>query len=166
MFARLRFVSELARAGETFFAASALREFQAPDTARAVTAVKRLRTDLDNGRVWDDPRWDTGDLVPPAGEEVTDVQARHLWGVAMAMLLAAAELPTASRVQAIRELADLGHHDEAEWIARGVLRDRQADPALAAGVRAFLPRAAGGTPGPTGAGFPAPPRSGPGSPPT
>jgi hypothetical protein len=167
VFARLRFVSELARAGETFFAESALRQLQAPDTARAVTAVKRLRITLDNGRVWDDPRWDTSDLVPAtAGEEVTDVQARHLWGVAMAMLLAAAELPTASRVQAIRELADLGHHDQAEWIAGGVLRDRQADPALAAEVRAVLPRAAGGTPGPTGAGFPAPPRSGPGSPPT
>ncbi|WP_410588466.1 caspase domain-containing protein [Amycolatopsis sp. lyj-23] len=164
--ARLRFVSELAVAGETFFAEQALQGFGVPDTARAVSAVKRLCKDLAKGRMWEkNDEWDVGELVPD-GAEVTDVDARQLWGIAMAMLLAAAELPEPVRIQAIRELADLGHRDEAEWIAQGMLRDQHAVPALVADVMVFLSQAADGTPGRTGATPPAPGRSRPAEPPT
>jgi hypothetical protein len=163
--ARLRFVSELAHAGQKFFAEQALREFQVPDAARAFASVKRLHRNLHSGRAWVTAEWDVGELAPD-GAEVTDVAARQLWGVAMAMLLAAAELPTPVRIQAIRELADLGHPDEAELIARGMLRDRRAVPALIAEVKTFLRQAAAGTPDRTGAVRPAPGRSGPAEPPT
>ncbi|SFW90466.1 caspase family protein [Amycolatopsis australiensis] len=163
--ARLRFVSELAGAGENFFAEQAMRRLEVPDVARAVAAVKHLRQDLASGRAWETDQWDVGELAPD-GAEVTDVEARQLWGIAMAMLLAAAELPTPLRIQAIRELAGLGHREEAEWIAQGMLRDLRAAPALIAEVRTFLRQAAGGTPGRTGAARPAPGRSGPAGPPT
>lgn len=161
--ARLRFVSELLVADGGGFAVSALRHFHVPDIGPALVAVERLRTDLAKGRTWENDNWHVGELALGAAP-ATDVEARQLWGIAMAMLLAAAELPTPVRVQAIRELADLGHHDEATWIAQGVLRDRRAHPALIAEVRMFLHQAAAGTPDRTGADRPAPRRSGPAAP--
>ncbi|WP_372668836.1 caspase family protein [Amycolatopsis kentuckyensis] len=151
--ARLRFVAELAGAHQEAFAEQALRHLGVPDLAcsRAVSAVKRLRTKLADGRAWESDQWDVGELIPGSAT-VTDVEKRQLWGTAMAMLLAAAELPAQVRVQGIRELADLGHHDEAVWIARGMLRDREATPALEREVSTFLSRAGDGTPGQTDAG--------------
>lgn len=143
--ARLRFVSELVHADQKFFAEQALREFLVPDSAQSFHAIKRLRRGLTTGRAWESGNWDVRELLPGT-EPVTDAEARQLWGTAMAMLLAAAELPNPLRVQAIRELADLGHPDEAELIAQGVLRGRLADPALISATTDFLRRAAGGTP--------------------
>lgn len=163
--ARLRFVAELAGAGEAFFAEQAMRGFQLPDLARAVAAIKRLRKDLANGRAWETDEWDVGELAPD-GAEVTDVEARQLWGVAMAMLLAAAELPTPVRIQAIQELADLGHHEEAGWIGQGMLREHRAIPALITEVKAFLHQGAAETPRRSGAVPPAPWRSDRAAPPT
>jgi hypothetical protein len=165
LLARLRFVSELAHADETFFAEQAMQRLQVPDVSRALTAVKRLRQDLANGRAWETAAWDVAELVPGTAA-VTNGEARQLWGIAMAMLLAAAELPTRLRVQAIQELADLGHHDEAALIAQGMLRERRAEPALITEADSFLSQAEDGTPGRTGAGRPASRRSGRASPPT
>ncbi|TDP89897.1 caspase family protein [Labedaea rhizosphaerae] len=163
LLARLRFIADLARTGEKNFAQWALQDLRAIDAPGAVTAINRLLKELGNGRAWDDEAWRTADLVQGSWEP-TDVKARQVWGVAMAMLLAAAAWPTPLRVQAIEELAELGHRDEAVWIAQGVLRDRRADPALVDAVRAFLARAGAGTPGPIGAVRPAPPRSADGRP--
>ncbi|MDS0140296.1 MULTISPECIES: caspase, EACC1-associated type [unclassified Amycolatopsis] len=148
--ARLRFVSELAHAGQTVSAVEALRKLRVAELAQALGAVKQLRYDLATGRAWESGDWDVGELI--AGTEpVSDFEARQLWGTAMAMLLTAARLPTPLRIQAIRELADLGHRDEAAWIARGMLRDRWPDPDLISEVTAFLHEEEGGTPGRTGA---------------
>ncbi|WP_086847555.1 caspase family protein [Amycolatopsis kentuckyensis] len=162
---RLRFVSELAHAGQLFLAAQALRKLQVPDPARSLIAVQRLRRELSTDRAWQNDRWKTRELLP-GDEPLADAEARQLWGTAMAMLLAAAELPAPLRVQAIEELADLGHHDEAAWIARGMLRDRQANPALVSAVTTFLRRAADGTPGRPGTDRPGLRRSGRATPPT
>jgi hypothetical protein len=162
--ARLRFVSELVHTGERFFALQALEQLLVLDRFRALDAIHRLRKDLVTGQAWKTEEWDVGELIPETAQ-TTDIEARQLWGIAMAMLLTAAGLPTRVRIQAIEELAELGHRDEAGWIARGMLRDRRADPALVTEVRTFLSRVEAGTPGPTGADRSVPRQSGRAAPP-
>ncbi len=138
--ARLRFAWMLADFGETDRAAAALyalgAAYHRDVVANVRNALAALADDEDWARKTGD-RWDVAGLVR-RDRHLPDFDPKDLWGTAMAMLLAAAGLPTPVRIQALEELAGLGHRDEAVRIARGMLRERRARDDLKSAVTRFL----------------------------
>jgi HEAT repeat protein len=140
--ARLRFAWMLANIGEADRATAAFYALGSSFNQFVVDDVLALTRDLA-----DDERfiysasgvWDVADLVPRQRHTET-VDPRDLWGLAMAMLLAAAGLPDTVRLQALSELEQLGHPDEAARIARGMLRERRGNDDMVNAVRAYLDR--------------------------
>lgn len=137
--ARLRFACMLSDVGEVERAVAAIDALGGARNRDVVRDIKRLRDELD-GDTWSVQTFETWsvDDLPPLDDEIAEFDPVELWGAAVAMLLAAAGLPTSVRLQAVRELSQLGHHDQAIRIAQGMLRERRKDPVLTVAVEAFL----------------------------
>ncbi|AXG77530.1 caspase family protein [Streptomyces paludis] len=139
--ARLRFIWLLSAWHQDEWAAAALAGMNSLYDPKLPASVRSFVQSLNDDDAWSrrtEDTWSIEGLVPRHQGADDDFDPTELWGTVMAMLMATAGLPVLVRVQALNELAELGHADQAVRIAQGMLRERDADPGLTAAVEAFL----------------------------